>query len=254
MESDGGVRQGHLVPSLQIRQERGEDRRACEELVREAFFNRYRPGCSEHLILHNIRNSPGFMPWHSLVAVYEGELIGQVLLSPAQLLPDPPPAEAAFTAPPSPAVIPSPVESQAGDAPGSAPPGRPKGVPLLALGPVCVLPAAAGRGVGSALMRAAIASAQEHGAGALFLTGDPHYYRRFGFQAASSWGIRLQGLGPAQEAPFFMALPLAPGALDGRPGVFRFSALFDTSPEELAAFDATFPPRKRLRLPGQLEG
>lgn len=210
------------VPGLTIRQEQQADHRACEEVVREAFFNRYRPGCQEHLILHKIRNSPGFLPWHSLVAEYDGQVIGQVLLSPARLQNDAVQTDASAD-----------------------------GAPLLALGPLCVLPAAAGRGVGSALMRAAIHSAREHGAHALFLTGDPRYYHRFGFQAASRWNIRLLGLEPAQDAPFFMALPLFSGAMSHLSGVFCFSPLFDVSDEEVAAFDATFPPKKPLHLPGQ---
>ncbi len=44
-----------------IRLERKEDCRAVENLVREAFWNVYRPGCSEHLVIHVLRDDPAFV-------------------------------------------------------------------------------------------------------------------------------------------------------------------------------------------------
>lgn len=44
-----------------IRQERKEDERAVEELIRESFWNVYRPGCSEHYVMHVLRDDPDFV-------------------------------------------------------------------------------------------------------------------------------------------------------------------------------------------------
>ena len=41
-----------------IRLEKKEDYRATESLIREAFWNVYRPGCSEHYVMHVLRDDP----------------------------------------------------------------------------------------------------------------------------------------------------------------------------------------------------
>ena len=42
--------------SLIIRREEEKDHRAVEQLTREAFWNVYHPGATEHLIVHQLRN------------------------------------------------------------------------------------------------------------------------------------------------------------------------------------------------------
>ena len=44
-----------------IRFERTEDYREVENLIREAFWNVYRPGCSEHYVIHVLRDDPAFV-------------------------------------------------------------------------------------------------------------------------------------------------------------------------------------------------
>ena len=69
-------------------------------------------------------------------------------------------------------------------------------IPALALAPVAVHPAVQGRGIGSALIRAAQAKFTDH---AIIVLGDPNYYRRFGFapvDVASPYaGPHLMGTG-----------------------------------------------------------
>ena len=48
--------------NYQIRFERKEEYREVENLVRESFWNVYRPGCLEHYVLHQLRNDPAFVP------------------------------------------------------------------------------------------------------------------------------------------------------------------------------------------------
>ena len=62
---------------ITIRQERKEDHRAVEELVREAFWNVYRPGCFEHYVIHVLRDNPAFVKELDLVMEQDGRLIGQ---------------------------------------------------------------------------------------------------------------------------------------------------------------------------------
>jgi len=215
---DSGTAAQGGIPGLLVRQERPEDYSQTEALVREAFWNRYAPGCSEHYLLRLLRQSMDFEPWHSLVAEYEGKLIGQVMLSPGKVVS-----------------------------------GEGAAYPVLTLGPVCVLPAVFLRGVGSALMRAAISAAREHGAAAILLMGDPNYYSRFGFLPASRFGIRLPGMEVNEEAAFFMALPLHEGALEGVQGLFHEAPEFaQCDGEGLEAYDSAFPERVKMKLPGQL--
>jgi predicted N-acetyltransferase YhbS len=96
---------------------------------------------------------------------------------------------------------------------GAAPQGRP-----LLLGPLAVEPGLKGGGVGSALMRHAIAEAARLGHGAILLVGDAPYYARFGFSAAKTGRLSMPG---PYERHRFLALELADGALDGANGVLK---------------------------------
>ena len=207
------------TPKLIIREETPADYRTVEEITREAFWNRYAPGCNEHWLVHLLRKAPEFHPWHSLVAEYDDHIIGHALLSPAEILLN---DDGVF--------------------------------PVMALGPLTVLPAVSRRGIGSSLMRCAVQLAKGQGISALMLTGDPDYYHRFGFVSASGFGIRLPDMANDEEAAFFMALPLSTGALDGKKGLFKFAPLFDIGDSpEFEAYDSGFPKREKLRLPGQLK-
>jgi predicted N-acetyltransferase YhbS len=92
------------------------------------------------------------------------------------------------------------------------------GPAALLLGPLAVDPSAKGAGIGSALMRHAIAEAARLGHGAILLVGDAPYYGRFGFAAARTAGLAMPG---PYERDRFLALELKPGALDGAAGILR---------------------------------
>ena len=47
--------------NLLIRLEKEEDYKEVESLVRESFWNVYKPGCSEHYVIHTLRNDPAFI-------------------------------------------------------------------------------------------------------------------------------------------------------------------------------------------------
>jgi putative acetyltransferase len=75
----------------------------------------------------------------------------------------------------------------------------------LGLGPVGVRPAAQGGGVGAELIRSALAIAEALGEEMVFVLGEPDYYGRFGFTAATAAPFASPYAGP-----FFMALRLCP--------------------------------------------
>lgn len=88
----------------------------------------------------------------------------------------------------------------------------------LLLGPLAVDPAYAGAGIGSALMRHAIAEAARLGHPAILLVGDAPYYERFGFSADKTAGLAMPG---PYERDRFLALELEQGALAGARGTLK---------------------------------
>ena len=67
-----------MTENVVIRQERAEDEATVENLVREAFWNVYRPGCQEHDVLHRLRASPNFVRELAFVMEGDGRIIGQI--------------------------------------------------------------------------------------------------------------------------------------------------------------------------------
>ncbi len=126
-------------------------------------------------------------PWLALVAVGDGGILGQVMFTPVTLQ------------------------------------GQPA-LPLMALAPLAVLPARQGQGIGTALVRAGLAACAAAGAHGVIVLGEPHYYSRFGFRPAASFGI---GWRPGLPEGALMAAELQPAALADAVGTIRFHPAFD---------------------------
>ncbi|MBB6467252.1 putative N-acetyltransferase YhbS [Aminobacter lissarensis] len=92
------------------------------------------------------------------------------------------------------------------------------GPAALLLGPLAVDPSTKGVGIGSALMRQAIAEAARLGHRAILLVGDAPYYARFGFTTEKTGQLSMPG---PYERDRFLALELVPGTLDGARGVLK---------------------------------
>ena len=105
------------------------------------------------------------------------------------------------------------------------------GRPALLLGPLAVDEAWRCRGIGTALMRRALAAARRRGHRAVLLVGDAPYYGRFGFSAQKTGALRLPG--PC-ERHRLLGCELKPGALDGASGLI--SATGHSAPQP--SFDA----------------
>lgn len=95
-----------------------------------------------------------------------------------------------------------------------------RGRSALLLGPLAVEPSVKCGGIGSALMREAIAEARRLGHGAILLVGDPEYYERFGFTARKTGDLAMPG---PFERHRFLALELIEGWLDGAVGTLKAS-------------------------------
>lgn len=95
-------------------------------------------------------------------------------------------------------------------------------VEAVGLGPLAVRPDLQRRGVGSSLVHAVLAAAQEAGAPVVGLLGSPAYYARFGFRPASEFGIESP---EAAWGDHFQARPCVPPEAAPR-GAFRYAAAF----------------------------
>lgn len=203
-----------------IRNETEADRRTVENLVRESFWNVYRPGCLEHFVLHRLRDDPAFVPELNFVMEKDGEIIGQNMFMHAVIRADD---------------------------------GRE--IPIMTMGPICITPELKRKGYGKRLLDYSLEKAKELGCGALCFEGNIRFYGKSGFTYASEFGIRYYGLPEDADASFFLCRELVPGYLDGVTGVYAPPEgyfCWEKEPEAFEAFDAQFPKKVKLKLPGQL--
>jgi predicted N-acetyltransferase YhbS len=102
------------------------------------------------------------------------------------------------------------------------------GCAALLLGPLAVDPAHRNRGIGTALMRRAIARARLAGHRAIVLVGDAAYYSRFGFTAAPTGELWMPG---RYERDRLLALELRPAALAGARGLIAATGALAPKPD-----------------------
>ena len=206
-----------------IRLETPADYAEVENLTREAFWNVYRPGCTEHYVLNQYRSNPDFIPELDFVMEEDGSIIGHIMFSKAELvLPD----------------------------------GSRK--PSWTFGPISIHPDYKRKGYGLKLLNFTLGKARELGIGFLCMEGNIDFYKHAGFSLASRFGIHYHDMPYEDEVPFFLAQELIPGWLKGNgiteatycPPKGYFVA--DENPKAFEAYEATFPPKEKLRLPGQL--
>lgn len=95
---------------------------------------------------------------------------------------------------------------------------------VLTLTPLAVLPGYERRGIGSALVRTAVAEADRRREPLIVLEGNPHYYGRLGFRPAADLGIHidLPDWAPpeaAQACPLSNYDPCARGRVEYPPAI-----------------------------------
>ena len=200
-----------------IRLEKPEDYRKTENLVREAFWNVYMPGCSEHYVLHTLRDNPDFVRELDFVMESGGSLIGQNIF------------------------MKTVIEKDDGSA-----------VPVLTMGPICITPSLKRRGYGKKLLDFSLEKAKEMGFGAVLFEGNIGFYGKSGFDYASKFGIRYHDLPEGADSSFFLCKELQKGYLDSVTGVYQTPNGYYVSNEDVEEFDKSFPKKEKLKLPGQL--
>lgn len=197
------------------RLETPSDYDATEMLTRDAFWNVYQPGCDEHFIVHRMRGNPAVVEHLNYVCLDRGLICGHIFYTRTKMVSDD---------------------------------GRV--FPVLSFGPLSVAPDHQHKGIGSCLIRMTMKIAAEDGFTGVLITGNPKYYHRFGFQPAADFGIVSDD---GSSFPELMACELGTGRLESVHGRLFFCPEFlDLDQNEVLLFDQKFPPRERLKLPGQL--
>lgn len=203
--------------NYQIRLERKDEYWETENLVREAFWNVYRPGCLEHYVLHCLRKDKNFVPELDFVMEQDGRLIGQVVFVTANILADD---------------------------------GR--DVPVMTMGPISIMPDMQGRGYGKALLDYSLERALELGCGAVCIEGDVNFYSKNGFVYAREKGLRYHGLPEGMDDSFFLCKELISGYLNGITGEYATPTGYLVDEAAAEEFDKDFPVKEKQRRPGQL--
>ncbi len=200
-----------------IRSERKEEHREVENLVRESFWNVYRPGCLEHYVLNQLRNDDAFIHELDFVMEKDGKIIGQNMFMNAVI--------------------------QADDG---------RYIPIVTMGPICIANELKRQGYGKILLDYSLQKATEMGFGAVCFEGNIDFYGKSGFIFASDFGIRYHGLPEGADVSFFLCKELKKGYLDGITGEYTPPQGYFVNEDEAEEFDKQFPPKEKLKLPGQL--
>lgn len=205
---------------ITIRNEKKEDYREVENLVRESFWNVYQPGCTEHYVLKHLRDDEAFVPELDFVMEKDGRIIGQNVFVRTELTLDD----------------------------GSK-------LPIMTMGPICIANDLKRQGYGKILLDYSLEKAKEYGCKAVCFEGNIQFYGKSGLVIASTRGIRYHGVPEGEPADFFLCKELKEGYFDGISGEYAtpqgyFAAV--ENPEDFEKYDSEFPPKEKLKLPGQL--
>ena len=200
-----------------IRLERNDEHHEVEALVREAFWNVYRPGCLEHYVLHCLRNDDAFVPELDFVMEHDGRLIGQNVFVRATIHAD-----------------------------------NGRDIPIMTMGPISIAPDFKRKGYGKILLDYSLEKAAALGCPAVCFEGNIAFYGKSGFTFAREFGLRYHGLPEGEDDSFFLCKELVPGYFDGIKGEYSTPKAYFVDENAVDEFDKSFPPREKLKLPGQL--
>lgn len=202
-----------------IRLEKKVEYREVEKLVRESFWNVYKPGCSEHYVLHVLRDDSAFVKELDFVMEKDGRLIGQNVFVRTVI---------------------------------NADDGR--DIDVLTMGPICIAPELKRKGYGKLLLDYSLEKAAEMGFGAVLFEGNIDFYGKSGFDYARKFGIRYHDLPEGADDSFFLCKELIPGYLDEVIGVYQTPQAYYVDDADVEEFDKNFPAKEKLKLPDQIFG
>jgi predicted N-acetyltransferase YhbS len=206
---------GEAQMNLIIKQALPEDFAITENITREAFWNVYKPGCSEHLVLHNLRKSQNYVKELDLIAIYNNQIVGHIISTRAKIL--------------------DTLNNE---------------YEVLCAGPLSVLPDFQNKGIGERLLKESIRLSKVLGFRGMILFGSPDYYHRFGFNNAKNFEITTKDY---QNLEPFMALELFENSLFDVKGRFIEDESFNVNEDELKEFEKNFPYKEKLVKDTQLK-
>lgn len=201
-----------------IRLEEEKDYFETENLTREAFWNVYREGCFEHLIIHNLRKDKSFVKELDYCIEIDNKIIANIVYAKGKL------------------------KLENGNI-----------REILIFGPVSVLSKYQKKGYGEKLINYTIEKAKELGFDAIVIMGNPNYYKKFGFESCSKYKIYYEGLDKNEEAPFFMIKILNDNNIENLKGIYSAPDCYKADEKELEEFDKKFPFKIKEKIEGQIE-
>lgn len=192
-----------------IRNEKKEEQFIVEKVIRESFWDVYKPGCDEHLMVNQLHQSKDFIPELDFVAECEGKIVGNIVCSYCRIVND------------------NDLVENCKD--------------VIAIGPLGVLPEYQNKGIGKLLIEEVKRKSAEMGISGIVLYGNPQYYNRFGFIDAKEYIISTPD---GENFEFFMALETFPESLSLISGRCFESSAFEIDQEVLKEFEKRFIERK----------
>lgn len=200
--------------NIVIRNEQVEDYRRTEEVAREAFWNLYFPGATEHYVVHKMRSHPDFIKELAFVIEVDGIVEGAIFYTHSKVV------------------------TPTGD------------ISTVSFGPVFISPQYHRQGLGRKLITHSIKKAQEMGYSAITTLGYPYHYEPYGFRGGKKYGISMPD---GKYYIGLLVLPLREHALDGISGYAVFSDALEAEEADVLTFDASFPEKEKQVLPCQQE-
>lgn len=200
---------------IKIRNEKETDYTAVEDLTRRAFYNLYVPGCTEHYLVHIMRQHEDFIPELDFVIELDGKLIGNIMYTKARLVDE------------------TGTEKE-----------------ILTFGPVSIAPEYQRLGYGKELIEYSFEQAVQLGYDVIVIFGSPANYVARGFESCKKYNVCLEnGKYPAA----MMVKELTPGVLDGRRWFYYDSPVMAISEEEAQRYDDALEKMERKHTPSQEE-
>lgn len=204
-----------MSKTITIRNEMETDYKRVEEITRQAFWNLYVPGGTEHYLVHVMRTHEDFLPELDLVIEVDQLVIGNIMYTKTKLI------------------------DESGEE-----------KDILTFGPVCILPEYQQKGYGKKLMEYSFQQAVKLGYEAIVIFGNPGNYVSRGFKSCKKYNVCLEN-GTYPMA--MMVKELQPSVLDGRKWVYRQSPVFEIDEQEAERFDAGLEKLEKKFQPSQEE-
>ena len=209
--------QNCVKENLEIELENKKDYFEVENVVRNSFWNVYKPGCSEHFVLHRMRDDENFVKQLDFVLKLNNKIIGQT------------------------AFYKTFISFESGEK-----------LDILTLGPICILPEFQNKGYGKILLDFVLDVASLEGFGAVVLEGDVNFYGKCGFEFARNFNIKYHDLPEGVDDSFFLCKELIEGYLPKQKSEYQTPNIYMVFDEDVEIFDKNFPPKEKKVLQGQI--